>query len=236
MAAAPIFRQTPVADETPKEFPVCFPPGTIFRLSRASDPQARITALVKNDGRLRLLRYNEFTWKNSEMAKVPTTFHDMTPDQFLSYMEIEDIMEDTTITADVRPQRDFWPSYRLFKDPIHPQNGLLKFRAAVEIASKDWCAYMEQLQALYPIFKTIKPASGGMNVPLRMTAPPQPREAPPALQQPTLLMPPSAVPSAAPNQEAITLTRDDMAYIYTMASGRAFTDDVWASMKRLASR
>jgi hypothetical protein len=240
MAAAPIFRQTPVADETPREFPVCFPPGTIFRLSRASDPNARITALVKNDGCLKLLRYNEFTHKNPEMAKVPTTFHNMTPGEFLGYMELEGIVEDATIVADVKPPRAWFTTRALWTS----LGGRLvegwkeQLTAACEKRRNDWRAYLEQLQALYPIFKTIETAPEGTSVPLRMTAPPQPREVPepqPQAERPTLLMPPSTAPQPqAP--ETITLTRDDMAYIYTMASGRAFTDDVWASLKQLATR
>jgi hypothetical protein len=106
--------------------------------------------------------------------------------------------------------------------------------------NNDWRAYVEQLQALYPFLKTIEKAPYSAPGPLRLTnaepqAAPQPT-LPEPQDQPELLMPPPRVASASPPQETITLTRDQMNYIYTMASGRALTDDVWATVKLIANR
>ncbi len=235
-----MFRQTQVvADETPREFAVCFPPGTIFRVTNKHDATGRFTLLVKNDGTIKTLRYNDKTWKNPDMLKYYDGYSKEMIDITLPVWALN-----YTITADVKPPVGWYVgSSSLFQaHRSAPIGSVERHEASIALArnlkqlNQDWRTYVEQLQALYPFLKTIEKAPYSASVPLRMTtAEPQMN---PVERPQTQAAPPQASPQAqaAPPQETITLTRDQMNYIYTMASGRALTDDVWAAAKQVASR
>lgn len=229
-----MFRQTQISTETPREFAVCFPPGTIFRAVGTMNAAARFTILVKNDGTTKTLRCDDKTWKDPAMWRA---FDGLNAGTFAKNLAE---WKNWTITVDVSTPKSWYStaatSYRSLPDGASRDEIICTLNAAYAQVRNDWRSYLEQLQALYPFFKTIEEAPAGINVLLRMTtAGAQVQQAQPQ-EQPELLMPPPRVASASPPQETITLTRDQMNYIYTMASGRALTDDVWATVKLIANR
>ncbi len=212
-----------------------FPCGTIFR---ASHPRgARITALVKEDGRIKVLRSNDLTYKS--------------PNWWPGYVEnkaVADFIDiytkpDWTLTADVRPPKDWWnEAGRVWRSLPAGMSSEEKWRVAdvaYAKAREGWAEYVRRLQALYPVFTTIEKGPVRTN-PLRLVAAPMP--AVPVLETLNRILESAAQPQPLPQllmpptrPETVTLTRDQMNYIYTVASGRAITDDVWATVKAIAA-
>lgn len=202
---------------------VCFPEGTIFRASVSDIPGARITAFVKANDRLKILRYRNYTWTDQRMADHAGHMENMPVDEFITHF----VQAGWTLTADVRPPKDWWNEagreWRRALPPGAPHAEIVRVtQAAYAKAREGWAEYVRRLQALYPAFTAVEDAPLGTNVPLRLVAPqPQP--------QPQLLMPPA-------RPETITLTRDQMNQIYSIAYGRNITDDAWATMKQIAAQ
>lgn len=209
---------------------VCFPCGTIFRASHPSG--ARITALVKEDGRIKVLRSNDLTWKS--------------PNWWPGYVENKAVGDfiglytraDWTLTADVRPPKDWWrEAGRTWRSvpPGTPYDERIRVMNAAYAKARDsWAEYVCRLQALYPVFTAMEEAPEGTNVPLRLVAPATQQEpqSAPVLETLNRILGGS---TTATTPETVTLTRDQMNQIYTMASGRAITDDVWTTVKQIAA-
>ena len=218
-----------------------FPCGTIFRASHPSG--VRITALVKEDGHIKVLRSNDLTYKS--------------PNWWPGYVEnkaVGDFIDiyakpGWTLTADVRPPKDWWneagTEWRRALPPGASHAEIARIcQAAYAKAREGWAEYVRRLQALYPVFTAIEKAPEGANVPFRLVAAATPTVAAvvPVLETLNHILESAAQPQPLPQllmpparPETVTLTRDQMNYIYTMASGRAITDDVWATVKQIAA-
>lgn len=228
------FTQTPVAgSDTGATFPLEFPAGTIIRAVCRKSPQHRVTILIKRDGRIKTLRDCDRTWKDPLMHKF---WEGTTTDEFMGTIRA---WSGYTITADIQPPKGWWRSaglaYRALPISTPHMEIIRTLNAAYTQANVDWQTFLQQLQGLYPIFTRIERAPEGTNVPLRMIA---------EIAEPQLLMPPRSEPANeivtnVPNmipQNTITLTREQMDQIYTMASGRALTDAAWTMMQSIAAR
>lgn len=210
---------------------VTFPCGTIFRVTY--DDGERRTALVLEDGRIRILRINEHTPKSPYWQFNRSTLDGKTVDEFISSHAT--LRPGWTLTADVRPPKDWWnEAGRVWRSLPAGMSLEEKWRvtdAAYAKAREGWAEYVRRLQALYPAFTTMEKAPEGANVPFRLAAVAAPAAAAPVLETLNRILESAPTPATP---ETITLTRDQMNYIYTVASGHAMSDDVWATVKKIA--
>lgn len=224
-----------------------FPCGTIFRATHQDG--SRRTALVADDGTIRILRIDNYTPKSPEWRFNRSVMDGKTVDEFIE--GFSSLMPGWTLTADVRPPKDWWTeagtTWRSLP-PGTPRDEVARItQDAFAKAREGWAEYVRRLMARYPVFTEMVEAPNGTNVPWRLQSA-EPAVMPPAVapqpQMPALLMPApaSATPAVTPQpvqstvletiarilaQPTITLTRQQLNIIVTCISGKSITDDQW---------
>lgn len=201
---------------------IVFPCGSIFRASHPSG--ACSTALVKAGGNIKMLRVNRETWKSPNWW--PGYFENKPVSDYIA----ANTKDGWSLTADVKPPKDWWrEADAMWRRDLPPgashEEKVRVIKAAYDKAHEGWTEYVRRLQALYPVFTRIE---HGDNVPLRLIAEQQ--------QPASVLETLGRILETAPQPETITLTRDNLNFIYTMLSGHSMTDDQWDQAKRMAVR
>lgn len=179
-----------------------------------------MTALVKSDGSIKILRMNRETWKST--GWLGGLYFDNKP--YTTLIE-RFTCDDWSLIADVKPPKDWWyeagTAWRSLP-PSTPHDEFVRFtQDAYAKAREGWAEYLRRLQVLYPVFTAIEDAPDGANVPLRMIAAAQPQ------QQQLLMPPPRTTEYERQQQKTITLTRDQLDEIIALAYGKPLSDDQW---------